>query len=205
MKQNLLQSGRKHLVITNIQNFIWLFFSLIFSLSCNTNSEKKTDDKKDSTQTDKDGPKAAIIKTFSQYKINKTDIPFGTQYNKLVLNISLDDLANPSKMGLVYYAVNSTVEPNQILIPPGTAKDTLTASFYTKGILISNNELILSDYQSLNFDYLLLNPMRNNANLGFSVSAYSYGVGSDMPVTLPQIAQETKPSPPAPPAFSIPK
>ncbi len=175
-------------------------------VSCNTGGKKENNgNATDTTQQQEKNPTVYAINPFKKFRILKANLNL-IQYRKLSLVPGFDDLSDPSGMSLYYFPVTQL----GAIGVPGKAEDTKdgdAAAFDTKGIILSNNELVLANYDWPNIDYLVLEPTRdasNPDNLGYNITAYRFGASEtepDIEVTLPPLARASKPSPPAPPAL----
>jgi len=208
-KQNLAWAGKSHPTSHRNLSFLFLLFALSSMVSCNSKSkeEKTTGDTTAVAQPDAlavapgGGPVTASIKVFNKYKILKSQIDF--TYTKLVLVTVLDNLADPSLMSLYSFPSRAAGAPLVgTPIRASTLPDPATA-FGTMGIMISNNELLLSDFNWANIDYITLEPTRNVDNLAFNIVAFHDQVGQPPIIVPPNVpsGNQSKPSPPAPPAF----
>jgi hypothetical protein len=210
MKQNQLLSLP---VNQHSRHFIrpsFIVFAAIFLLmGCNSKSKENKAIVADSTiMTPTDsahvvggGPKA-FISTFYKYKIAKGQIDFS--YTKLTLEPVLDNLADPTTISLYGFPERAAGVP--LVGTPFRAKQLTdpAAAFGTMGIMIGNNEILLSDFDWTTTDYLILEPTRIIDNFGFNVTAYHEPGGGLPPVLVPPTVptgSQSKPSPPAPPAF----
>ncbi|MEO7923840.1 MAG: hypothetical protein ABIR30_09190 [Chitinophagaceae bacterium] len=203
----LSSQNQRHSWLSRIGSYLAIISVILILNSCNSGSkeEKKTGTDTTTVPTDPNanggGPVKAVIGTFYKYKIAKAQIDFA--YTKLVLVPVLDNLADPSAMSLYSFPERSAGLP--LVGAPIRAK-TLpdpAAAFGTMGIMITNNEITLADFDWTNIDYITLEPTRSVDNLSFNVVAYDDQGGLPpiiVPPTVPA-GNQSKPSPPAPPAF----
>ncbi|MGQ0737588.1 MAG: hypothetical protein ACT4OJ_00875 [Bacteroidota bacterium] len=173
-----------------------ILFTFSLLLSCNNGGDgEKTG--KDSTAKSND-PVQMAIPQFFKYRIDASQLD-RVSYQKLVLNVTLDNIQDPSSMGLLFYQAQ-TGGGVQISLP-GQAAITADAAavFNTQAIIVSNNEIIFDQYDWGQTDHLILEPTRINSNLAFNVTAVN-SLGTPVPPSVPA-GRSSKPSPPAPPAF----
>lgn len=203
MKQNTFKSFQQ-ICISGIHRlrFICIFFAAVLTFSCNNKSDKKsTGSDTDTTQNKPEGPGTLSI-TFHKYRLEKSQIAL-LGNKKIVLYPQFDDFQDPKEMQIWFTHFN-TIGPVAGSIQCKSLTNDPAATFDASNIGLTNNELVFSDYQWGNFEYLILEPTRIGDKLGFNITAFtSNGGATDPPVevTLPQAARFSKPSPPAPPGF----
>jgi hypothetical protein len=189
--------------INNATRIITLF-AIICGISVSCNNEKDKDGK-----TKDGGPAHDVISTFYTYRIDRATLQGyeANDFQKLIINIALDDLSDPSYMNVWYYEAQTEANGGRIGASYKMKNTTETAPAFVTQVLVTNNELLFADYKDqngnwLDFTYLILTPTNLSGNLGFSVSAILVDQGgTETGVNLPAQASTTKPSPPAPPMF----
>ncbi len=183
------------------------FFSFVL-LSCNNDAKKESAvNTTDTTRKEQEkGPSANAITAFKKFRILKSSLNL-IQDRKLSLVPGFDDLADPTNMSLFYFPV-SQIGSIGTAAKADDKSDGDAAPFDTHGIILSNNELVLANYDWPNIDYLVLEPTRDAShpdNLGYNIRAFRFGPsegspGVEIPIAAPE-GRSTKPSPPAPPAL----
>jgi hypothetical protein len=179
------------------------FFSILNFTSCNNSPKKNETTVAQTNENEKEGrekeQKIKSISKFYSYRLTRDEV-IQPGFTKLLVCVSFDDLADPTKMSL--YCYPGTLGPPPSIGSVVPAKEETEITFNPGPVVISTNEISYTNFRNgagnIKFDYIILTPEVFNGYLSYDVKAY-YNSAEVALANLPLGERRAKPSPPAAP------